>query len=178
MSNRGSPAFLLTNQETIGLPFKLHMQKSTMVNKTERQLVFDKYNGRCAYCGCILTKGWHVDHLKPIRRKKYKKGECRYPQRECIENYMPACASCNINKHAMKLEDFRQLVAGFMKHLNERNTQYKIAKRYGLVVEQEKPVIFYFEQHESKARSAEHCLGTYTKANESCGEEIVLCLTS
>ncbi len=47
----------------------------------------------------------------------------------------------------MKLEDFRQLVAGFMKHLNERNTQYKIAKRYGLVIEQEKPVIFHFEQY-------------------------------
>ncbi len=46
----------------------------------------------------------------------------------------------------MKLEDFRQLVAGFMKHLNERNTQYKIAKRYGLVVEHEKPVVFYFER--------------------------------
>ena len=47
----------------------------------------------------------------------------------------------------MKLEDFRQLIAGFMKHLNERNTQYKIAKRYGLVMEHEKPVVFYFEQH-------------------------------
>ncbi len=64
---------------------------------------------------------------------------------------MPACASCNINKHAMKLEDFRQLVAGFMKHLNERNTQYKIAKRYGLVIEQQKPVVFYFEQHTKEA---------------------------
>ncbi len=51
----------------------------------------------------------------------------------------------------MKLEDFRQLVAGFMKHLNERNTQYKIAKRYGLVIEQEKPVVFYFEQHMKEA---------------------------
>ncbi len=117
-----------------------------MTNK-ERQLIFEKYNGKCAYCGCMLTRGWHIDHLKPIRRKKYKRGECRYPQRECSENYMPACASCNINKHAMKLEDFRQLVAGFMKHLNERNTQYKIAKRYGLVIEQEKPVIFHFEQY-------------------------------
>ena len=47
----------------------------------------------------------------------------------------------------MKLEDFRSLVAGFMKHLNERNTQYKIAKRYGLVIEDQKPVIFYFEQY-------------------------------
>jgi 5-methylcytosine-specific restriction endonuclease McrA len=116
------------------------------MTKKERLMVFDKYEGRCAYCGCELVKGWHVDHLKPIRRKKYKKGECRYPQRECIVNYMPACASCNINKHAMKLEDFRQLIAGFMKHLNERNTQYKIAKRYGLVVEHEQPVVFYFEK--------------------------------
>jgi hypothetical protein len=47
----------------------------------------------------------------------------------------------------MKLEDFRQLVAGFMKHLNERNTQYKIAKRFGLVEEHEKPIVFYFEEY-------------------------------
>ena len=68
---------------------------------------------------------------------------------------MPACASCNINKHAMKLEDFRSLVAGFMKHLNERNTQYKIAKRYGLVIEDQKPVIFYFEQYVPKTNQVE-----------------------
>ncbi len=64
---------------------------------------------------------------------------------------MPACASCNINKHALKLEDFRQLVAGFMEHLNERNTQYKIAKRYGLVIEQENTVVFYFEKCKKEA---------------------------
>ena len=120
------------------------------VTKEERQMVFEKYGGKCAYCGCLLTKGWHVDHLKPIRRKKYKKDECRYPQRACAENYMPACASCNINKHAMKLEDFRKLVEGFMTHLNERNTQYKIAKRFGLVMENVKPVVFYFEQFEKE----------------------------
>ncbi len=121
------------------------------MTKKERQLIFEKYNGRCAYCGSMLTRGWHVDHLKPIRRKKYNKGECRYPERECIDNFMPACASCNINKHALKLEDFRQLVAGFMKHLNERNTQYKIAKRYGLVIEQENTVVFYFEKCKKEA---------------------------
>ena len=53
----------------------------------------------------------------------------------------------------MKLEDFRQLIAGFMKHLNERNTQYKIAKRYGLVIEEEKAVIFYFERYEKETKS-------------------------
>lgn len=47
----------------------------------------------------------------------------------------------------MSLENFRQLVAGFMKHLNERSTQYKIAKRYGLVQEVEKEIQFYFETY-------------------------------
>lgn len=39
-----------------------------MLTKKKRSIVFAKYNGRCAYCGCELQKGWHVDHLKPINR--------------------------------------------------------------------------------------------------------------
>ena len=46
----------------------------------------------------------------------------------------------------MSLEEFRDLITGFMKHLNEINTQYKIAKRYGLVSETIKPIVFYFER--------------------------------
>jgi 5-methylcytosine-specific restriction endonuclease McrA len=103
------------------------------------------FEGRCAYCGCNLSKGWHVDHVKPIRRSTRKPGQCRYPQREVVENYMPACASCNINKHQMSIEHFRALVGGFLKHLNERNTQYKIAKRFGLVQETNIEVKFFFE---------------------------------
>ncbi len=111
----------------------------------DRELVFNKYGGKCAYCGCQLRKGWHVDHLEPLRRSLYKGGNHTYPERDCIENMMPSCASCNINKHSDNLERFRDLITGFMKHLNELNTQYKIAKRYGLVKEDIKPVVFYFE---------------------------------
>ncbi len=119
------------------------------MTKKQRQLIFDKYNGRCAYCGCELQPGWHVDHLKPIRRHLRKDG-CRHPKRDCVENCMPACASCNINKHSMSLEEFRKLVGGFIKSLNRDSTQYKIAKRYGFVVEVEKPVVFYFEQQSAE----------------------------
>jgi predicted restriction endonuclease len=38
-------------------------------NKNRRQLIFEKYDGRCAYCGCELQKGWHEDHIEPIIRK-------------------------------------------------------------------------------------------------------------
>jgi len=119
----------------------------------ERDLIFNKYEGKCAYCGCELVKGWHVDHVKPVRREKKWDHEKRKfvttgnmdHENDVIENKYPACASCNINKHSMSLEEFRKLISGFMTHLNERNTQYKIAKRYGLVTETIKQVKFYFE---------------------------------
>lgn len=119
-------------------------------SKKNRQLIFNKYKGRCAYCGCELEKGWHVDELLPVKRiigdYGVWTGKYEHPERLTINNQMPSCPSCNINKHSMTLEDFRGLVAGFMFHLNHRNTQYKIAKRYGLIEETIKPIIFHFEK--------------------------------
>lgn len=40
------------------------------MNKKDRQLIFDKYDGHCAYCGCKLVKGWHADHIENISRKQ------------------------------------------------------------------------------------------------------------
>ena len=125
------------------------------MKKKDRELIFKKYNGRCAYCGIELNGKFHVDELEPVRRNyKWNKDKTRYisdgtmmhPERLNFNNQMPACASCNINKHSMSLEEFRRLIEGFMKHLNERNTQYKIAKRYQLIDENIKPVVFYFEK--------------------------------
>lgn len=127
------------------------------MTKKDRQLIFEKFGGKCAYCGCELQKGWHVDEIEPVRRiwqtsysektgSPYQKFiGFEHPERMNLANQNPACASCNINKHSMSLEDFRRLIAGFMKHLNEINTQYKIAKRYGLVQETNIEVKFYFE---------------------------------
>ena len=129
------------------------------MTKKERQQLFEKFGGCCAYCGCELLKGWHADHIKPIRRKfKYDRGkarlvhtgECRHPARETIENCHPACRSCNINKHSMTIEEFRGLLTGFIKSLNRDSTQYKVAKRYGLIQEIEKPVVFFFESFGNK----------------------------
>jgi hypothetical protein len=149
-----------------------------MTKKQQRDLIFNKYNGLCAYCGTELQKGWHVDELELVRRNRkwippqfvhkvtglprdkkseitddyeWKEGKwvadgCMHPERFNLDNQMPACASCNINKHSLGLEEFRKLIQGFMKHLNELNTQYKIAKRYGLVTETIKPVVFFFER--------------------------------
>jgi len=126
------------------------------MKKADREKIFNKYGGKCAYCGCDLVKGWHVDEIEPVRRnhvwnmdkKRWdmdKNNPMSHPERFTISNQNPSCASCNINKHSMSLEEFRKLIGGFMKHLNEANTQYKIAKRYGLVTETGNEVKFYFE---------------------------------
>lgn len=138
------------------------------MDKKDRQIVFNKFGGKCAYCGCELQKGWHIDHMQPIeRKKKWIKGTfvdiytkekwvegkwvndgMKYPERDCLGNMIPACASCNINKHGMSVEDFRKQIIGFMKHLNEVSTQYKIAKRFGLIKETNYGIEFFFEATE------------------------------
>ena len=48
------------------------------MKKDIRQTIFDKYDGRCAYCGYPLEKVWHVDHLLPLERDPFT-GKHKYP---------------------------------------------------------------------------------------------------
>ena len=65
------------------------------LTKAERKAVYEKYNGHCAYCGCeIPFKGFHVDHMNCIRNYEYLE-EFTGIDVHSIDNYMPACGSCN-----------------------------------------------------------------------------------
>lgn len=127
----------------------------------EDQSDWNKLYGIVDYLNNIHTESyrfawrWFNDELLPVRRNmKWNEGKTRYvwdgtcehPERLNIKNQMPSCPSCNINKHSMSHEDFRNLIAGFINSLNRDSTQYKIAKRYGLIKETIKPIQFYFER--------------------------------
>jgi len=152
-------------------------------SKKDRQIVFDKCNGRCAYCGDPLQKGWYIDHKEPIHRNyergkpyyksrtgkrisveeyhlieedvirwgyDYKSGDskvvgCDKPELDNIDNMLPACFSCNNYKHSATLEIFRKQIATALDKLNRDHTIYKIGKRFGLLHETPKPIVFYFE---------------------------------
>ncbi len=144
------------------------------MTKKEREQIRNKFSNRCYLCGCQLGKSFHIDHIEPVgRRRKYIPGHYEdkdgnhvyvnmtgdlkyvqgkyildgydYPDRLVTSNLNPACASCNINKHQMSIEQFREQIKGFLNHLNNHSTQYKLSRRYGLVEQTDKPVVFYFE---------------------------------
>ena len=95
------------------------------MTKKQREAVYSKYNGHCAYCGReIEYKDMQVDHLIPQRRATAKAGRGRLPVEEIEpeENYMPSCRSCNHYKRAHSLETFRRYIS----------YQYKRGSRFNL----------------------------------------------
>ena len=108
-------------------------------NKATRQAVYAKYNGRCAYCGREMAyKDMQVDHFIP-KNGYFVKGT------DDLENLMPSCRMCNHYKRANSLETFRRYIQEIPRKLRE-NYIYKIGVVYGNVIENKKPIVFYFEQ--------------------------------
>ena len=60
--------------------------KRRRLSRSEREKVYQKCLGHCAYCGCALDyKDMQVDHVKPLRVSGSDE----------ISNMLPTCRSCN-----------------------------------------------------------------------------------
>jgi len=123
-----------------------------VTKKDRRALVKKKCSGKCAYCGEILGDKFHVDHLIPVQRiyewkdgKHKATGKMKNPELDCFENMLPSCASCNIIKSSLSLEIFREIIEDRLVQL-ERESNYRVAKRYGMIIEVPKKIIFEFER--------------------------------
>lgn len=107
------------------------------MNRKTRELIYKKYNGHCAYCGCKLEyKDMQVDHVYP----KYLGGQ------DNIDNLVPSCRQCNFYKSTNTIEQFRNNIETTLKRNLEKNFNYRMLKKYGIVKEEPKKVIFYFEE--------------------------------
>lgn len=117
------------------------------LSKVDRESVRMLFNGRCAYCGDPLSSRWHADHVEAVRREWWKKnGYFERPDNNRINNLFPSCPPCNIDKHAMTLEQWRQKLANGPDVLNRNQATYRHSIRFGLVQETAAPVVFYFER--------------------------------
>lgn len=107
------------------------------LTKAERQQVYEKYDGHCAYCGKkIDIKDMQVDHRVPL----YNGGE------ENMENYMPSCRMCNHYKRTASVETFRKMISEIPHKLERDSYIYRVARAYGLIAEfHPQQVRFYYE---------------------------------
>lgn len=128
------------------------MSSRKSIPKSVRLLVHEKYNHRCAYCGCELDyKDMQVDHIESVYKHDYEKscfGRETLSREELnsIENYMPACRACNFYKGTYNLEMFRKNLSTLLYENLRKNFNYKLLCKYGLIREEIKPVEFYFER--------------------------------
>lgn len=123
----------------------------------ERDKILAKYGGKCAYCGIDLTNGkWQVDHIIPkqnfvwhIKNNHYNvpkfllhltETDLQHP-----DNLVPSCQSCNNYKSSMHLELFRSELGRLVDRLQKTSSIYRISKRFGHIIENKKPILFYFE---------------------------------
>lgn len=110
------------------------------MNKEHRQRIFDKYGGKCAFCGYDLEKGWQVWDIEPIVTAISKDGEF-VRIGDSYGNLLPACKSCasTRNYHSsgskMDIEKFRHELTQsfhFLKEGSMSSAAYKKAIRYNL----------------------------------------------
>ena len=121
------------------------------MKKELREKIFHKCDGHCAYCGKEITyKEMQVDHIEPkwhtfteqeADKHKIIKGS------DDFENLNPSCPRCNKWKSTYSLEHFRKVVRTSLVRLERDTPNYRLAKDYGLIVENDSPIVFYFEKN-------------------------------
>jgi hypothetical protein len=65
---------------------------------------------------------------------------------DAMDNYMPACRSCNNYKHTLTLDKFRMAVERWPEVLQRDSVTYRNAVRFGMVEPKPHSVVFYFER--------------------------------
>lgn len=121
---------------------RIKMNNRKKINKIQRQMVYDKMDGHCAYCGCeISIQEMQVDHIYPL----HKGGE------DTLSNMFPACRSCNHYKSTLTIEKFRQTLERMPTTLARDSATYRNAVRFGLVHPNPSRIRFYFETHRKES---------------------------
>ena len=121
-----------------------------MISKRTRAIIYQKYNGHCAYCGCELKLSeMQVDHIVP----KFRNNE-KWHQNEIgsddISNLNPSCRMCNYYKKMGSIENFRENLKDTLVRNVQRPFDFRLAERYGMVEVREWDGKFYFEKTEKQ----------------------------
>lgn len=105
--------------------------------KIDRQKVYEKYNGHCAYCGKAITiEQMQVDHALARRNGGT----------DDISNLMPSCRLCNHYKRAADIKTFRNFLLGGLIDRLMKIYIFRVALNYGMITINDWDKTFYFEK--------------------------------
>ena len=120
--------------------------KHKRIPKKTREIVLNKYGGKCAYCGCDLTLStMQVDHIKSVYKSCLENGYV-YIQDDSLENLNPSCRQCNFYKGTLNIEQFRNKIKTTLYETCQNTFQAKLAKKLGMMVVTQFDK-FYFEKN-------------------------------
>jgi hypothetical protein len=103
------------------------MKTQIRIPQSERLIVLNKYNCKCAYCGNNLTLA--TLKLDPTPDSIY-----------------PSCMRCKRRKGSKSIEQYRSIIKSQYYALNALSSKYNLCKDYGMVADVTNDVIFHFEK--------------------------------
>lgn len=123
--------------------------KHKRIPKRQREAVFNKYGGRCAYCGCELTlRTMQVDHIKAVYTSSLENNNVE-TQDDSFDNLNPSCRQCNFYKGTLDIEQFREKIMTTLYETCQNTFQAKLAKKLGMLTVKQFDK-FYFERINEK----------------------------
>lgn len=123
----------------------------------DRNAVYNKFGGKCAYSGTPLDEDWQVDHLTSKCMLNYYNYDRIDP--DCLDNLMPTQKAINHYKRGLWLDDFRYLRLKWLhvrlmnlpkcprveRSICRKEYMLKIAGYFGITPDKPFSGIFYFE---------------------------------
>ena len=122
---------------------------SKSIPKEKRLKVFEKFNGKCAYCGnAIEYSKMHIDHITP-KFRGWSNSELEkfdiIKGTDNIENLNPSCISCNTSKSTFTIDKWRKEIQLKHDRLLRDNSSYRLLNRFGLI-KFNNIIVFEFEK--------------------------------
>ena len=81
------------------------------ISKKDREIVKQKFDGKCAYTGTELKDDWRVDHVRPIIRNWWT-NTATFEKDHNLDNMFPSQKIVNHYKGSLDLETFRTWYLG------------------------------------------------------------------
>lgn len=129
------------------------------ISKKNREIVKNKFDGKCAYTGTELLSDWQVDHAKAVRRNWWLNNSAMFEQNHNLNNMLPAQRIINHYKHSMDLEQFRVFMKDFNirisklpknpkieKSIKRKAYMLEIARLFGITPDKPFSGIFWYER--------------------------------